>query len=195
MFKPQELELLICGSPTLDFHALEEVAILEDGSDNANLECARVSLRYVLAGTSKGIRLFACCGRCCIRSTWNKRRNSFSFAPAVIAHPSKALAPWFSLYLETDQIASDCQRGAHRCLCKYSMIVACVRWNPHILMQSYLFQSLSPARVLHVVAHALVSMPLLHLLSLFLLCLRAQFSRWSRCLLTAIQNSEGFGLM
>jgi hypothetical protein len=31
MFKPQELELLICGSPTLDFHALEEVTILEDG--------------------------------------------------------------------------------------------------------------------------------------------------------------------
>ena len=31
MFKPQELELLICGSPTLDFHALEDVAILEDG--------------------------------------------------------------------------------------------------------------------------------------------------------------------
>jgi hypothetical protein len=33
LFKPQELELLICGSPTLDFHALEDVAILEDGSE------------------------------------------------------------------------------------------------------------------------------------------------------------------
>jgi hypothetical protein len=44
MFKPQELELLICGSPTLDFHALEEVAILEDGSD-----CAR-AIVLILSG-------------------------------------------------------------------------------------------------------------------------------------------------
>ena len=115
MFKPQELELLICGSPTLDFHALEEVAILEDGSDYAILEWVCVPCRYAVAGTSKGIRPFACCGRCYICLTWNKRRNSFSFAPAVIAHPSKALAPWFSLYREMDQIANDCQRGALRC--------------------------------------------------------------------------------
>jgi len=31
MFVPEELELLICGSPSLDFHALEEVTCTEDG--------------------------------------------------------------------------------------------------------------------------------------------------------------------
>jgi ubiquitin-protein ligase E3 A len=31
MFIPEELELLICGNPSLDFHALEEVTSTEDG--------------------------------------------------------------------------------------------------------------------------------------------------------------------
>jgi ubiquitin-protein ligase E3 A len=31
MFKPEELELLICGSPKLDFAELEKVAIYHDG--------------------------------------------------------------------------------------------------------------------------------------------------------------------
>jgi len=32
-FEPEELELLICGSPILDFHALRKVAKYEDGYD------------------------------------------------------------------------------------------------------------------------------------------------------------------
>jgi len=31
MFQPEELELLVCGNPVLDFHELEKSAIYENG--------------------------------------------------------------------------------------------------------------------------------------------------------------------
>jgi hypothetical protein len=94
MFKPQELELLICGSPTLDFNALEEVAILEDG-----FVCARTCFflhRHCFLGTTKDIPPFAYYGRHCIRSTWSRRRSFYSFALVVTARLSKGLALWYS---------------------------------------------------------------------------------------------------
>lgn len=109
MFKPQELELLICGSPTLDFHALEEVAILEDGWQK------RLKLlflqRHAIAGITKDIQPFACCGRLCIRSTWSRRRSSFSFAPAATARLSKGWALWCSLYREMVRTVSAFRQG------------------------------------------------------------------------------------
>jgi hypothetical protein len=115
LFKPQELELLICGSPTLDFHALEEAALLEDGLEpplnSLCLSCYYLPHLIFITVTSKAIRPFNCCGKCFILSTWSRRRSSCFFALVVIAHPSKALVPWFLSYRETDRIVSDCRPG------------------------------------------------------------------------------------
>ena len=119
LFKPQELELLICGSPTLDFHALEDAALLEDGSETAlNVlfaVCFCCPDGPFTADTSKAIRLFACYGRCCILSTWSRRKNSYFFAPEATARPLKVLAPWFLSSRVMGQTVSDCRRGGLLC--------------------------------------------------------------------------------
>ncbi len=67
--------------------------------------------RHAIAGITKDILPFACCGRLCIRSTWSRRRSSFSFAPAATARLSKGWALWCSLYREMVRTVSAFRQG------------------------------------------------------------------------------------
>ena len=132
LFRWEELELLICGSPVLDFEALERAAQYDDGfsrqcdsaKTNPSLRANRGLGPWLCIFTpgyrcamqtcalAAGTRPSCCCGRLSTNCRWTCRSASSSSVLGQTACPSKVLATSTSSSHETALTSHDCTSRA-----------------------------------------------------------------------------------